>query len=443
MVSLYWLKRQLRTSGDRLLNLNLFDDGSRDLSTIHRQKLTTRLFLLLFGIAVIILLMYTSISEQTTIETVIRPGQMTFERLQIKYSQTLRCPCKQISTTYGRFVKTKPSLHQVCSSDFVSQSWIDFTFEIDREFLLPMDARNTLSNMWQMILGLCQSASNTIIHSLQEFANSPLVTYTAVSKTYLEVQVQAVLQDVQQTAIDTFLRDLTLITTTPYINGFLVGIRTNFVLYTVEPSSYTALPLLAVPVMNRPSANTTCYCNLAQSCPTPSGFYPLRISEQGLNDIYYDVPNVTIPGLVFDCTPSSMASFSTLECFYNQSCIDMLLTYYTRTFYVSVLNDTVSSRFPRETIVQNIIDQLFLEKIVNATSFDAYYNECDPMYCIYSYFSRFHLIFIFTTFISLIGGLNITLRLVTPYSIRIFMFLKRKFFRSNNDSQPSNCKTCI
>ena len=207
--------------------MNLFKNGSTDLDVIYRQVLTTRLFLVLFGAAFAILLSYTLIDEQNITETIQQPGLATFKTLE-KYFNSLYCPCGRISIPHGRFVETKPLYHQVCSSDFVTQPWIDFTFGANREFIWSMDIRITLSAMWQMIATLCQSAANNVDNAMKEFGNNPLISSTVFFETYLEASIQAALQDAQQRAIDHFTTDLNVIKTITRINAFMSGMGTNF-----------------------------------------------------------------------------------------------------------------------------------------------------------------------------------------------------------------------
>ncbi|CAF4812205.1 unnamed protein product, partial [Rotaria sp. Silwood1] len=97
------------------------------------------------------------------------------------------------------------------------------------EALWPMDLRYTLSAMWQIIAGLCRSATNFINDALTEFASEPLISYAAFTEAYLNVQIQAELEDAWQSAIDRFGRHLNIIQTIAQIDGFMTGVSTNFV----------------------------------------------------------------------------------------------------------------------------------------------------------------------------------------------------------------------
>ena len=82
---------------------------------------------------------------------------------------------------------------------------------------------------------------------------------------------------------------------------------------------------------------------------------------------------------------------------------------------VSILNASSSSRFDAGTKIKQNVHELFLEEIFNETSFSAYYEECAPISCTYVLSARFDWIFVITTLVALVGGLNVALRLITPH----------------------------
>ncbi|CAF4851826.1 unnamed protein product [Rotaria sp. Silwood1] len=229
--------------------------------------------------------------------------------------------------------------------------------------------------------------------ALQEFSDNPLFSYTAFSETYLEIKTQAALQDAQHTAIDRFARDFTVIQAISLINGLMTSVATNFVAITVPIFENEPIPVFLVQTAYQlPGKNHTCSCHTEQSCQTPAGLYlfdrPESYQPYDLNTV---IPDMTIPGIMFDCLPSLMVLASSLECFYDQSCIDTILALYTRKFNISILDETRMSHFPPKMILKEIIDQLFIEEILNKSSFAVYYEKCAPIACSYTCSNAFHL----------------------------------------------------
>lgn len=198
------LHRSRRYPITKLAKLNLFRTRSTDAELIHQQILTTRLFILLFTIALVILLAYTSISERTTTQTIKQPSLATFQQLTRHYPNTLQCPCQQISILPSHFLTTSPMFHQVCSSDFIKQAWMDFTFGANTRLIYPMDVRTFLSAMWQMIASLCRAATRAMADALVAFDSEPMITFQASSETLLEAQIQSRLEDTRQLAREHF-----------------------------------------------------------------------------------------------------------------------------------------------------------------------------------------------------------------------------------------------
>ena len=152
-------------------------------------------------------------------------------------------------------------------------------------------------------------------------------------------------------------------------------------------------------------------------------------------------PNKTIPGLVVDCLPILTVFASTLECFYDQSCVDLLLSVYPGHINISILNSSRNSGFVPKTPIKDLVDVLFIEGIIKETSFRAYYEECKPIQCTYTYQRRFDWIYIITTITALIGGLNVGFRLIAPILLDLGFWLKRKVIRRNTDQQQNQHHT--
>ncbi|CAF4325598.1 unnamed protein product, partial [Rotaria sordida] len=110
---------------------------------------------------------------------------------------------------------------------------------------------------------------------------------------------------------------------------------------------------------------------------------------------------------------------STLECFYNLSCmieIDGYLIYSLKSsFNFSNLNENLNP--PNETI-ESILNKLMIDSWTWNISFSSYYNTGSPSSCTYEYISRNDLFFIITTILGIFGGLSLGLKLLTLIILR-------------------------
>lgn len=420
------LQRWHQILRDKLLQINLFDSRSSDAIKIRHEILSTRLFLLLFLISLLSLAAYTSLSVQIQRESVQLPTEATYRTLEAKYATTLQCPCKKIAVPYETFVQVQPSFHQVCSSVFVSQTWIDFTFQTNLTNIWPMDVRAQMSALWKVVAALCQSATNTFADTLSDFDQSSLISSMVFSEELLRAKTQATLNLAQQTASSALVRPLTLINSVSLANVFITAMSSNY-----RPIFFPGPlgPSVAVTECRYTmrGSGATCMCFYNRSCPITGGLYlhPMQ-DEFNVYNLNQLIPNKTVPGIVLDCTPLQTVYASTFECFFNRSCLNVLLTAFSNSINISILNESSPSRFLPTTPIEQLATELFIEEIFNQTNYSSYYLQCAPTYCSYTYTRQFYWLYVGTTLLALFGGLNVGLHILAPYVIDLILALKRK-----------------
>ena len=433
----YSLRALFHTIHEKFTLLNLFDSQSSDPTVIRREIYSSRLLILLLIISVFILTLYTSISVQTKSETVKWPSQSVYENLLNQYSNSLQCPCGNMSILYGKFVNIIPSMHQVCSSQFISQEWIDLSFEVNTTFIWPMDVRTSLSAMWQLIASLCQSATDAIEDSLNQFANSTIITSLVLPEELLKAKTRASLELMLQTGSSAWLRPLTALHRITQANGLMSGLLTNYV--ALQPGILTDETRIMITKINQYTLNgknKSCSCQSDGSCPIDGGFYLYNMRETyGNYDLNIIRANLTLSGLVIDCLPIQTTLSSSLECFYNESCLNILVSIYRKAENISILNSSKASRFSPTTKIEYLINELFIEEMFNETIYKNYYFQCAPVSCTFTYSRRFDWIYVLTTLIALLGGLYTTLHFITPYFIHLILFFNKQRRRSDQQNQ--------
>ena len=99
----------------RTLNLfvNLEEDATSSEQTIRDQIRTTRLYLFILILFASGLILSMGLTPRTISETVSKPSVTTFLRLHSDYPDTLSCPCREIVTSYKRFLSIEFTYHQV------------------------------------------------------------------------------------------------------------------------------------------------------------------------------------------------------------------------------------------------------------------------------------------------------------------------------------------
>jgi len=308
-----------------------------------------------------------------------------------------------------------------------------------------MDIRASLSPMWQLISALCQSARNSLIGGIDQFTNSTLINSMVLSEELLQAQTKADLDLAYRTASSILVRPFIAIRQITHANGFITGLLVDSVIVQLG-SLLGETGQVWRKVSNYIPQGTTrsCSCQSNGSCPLPGGLYLYEAWEvYGNYDLKKIIANETLPGFIFDCLPLKMTLASSLECFYNESCLQILLSaYYPKTINVSILDNSTTSRFEPTTTIEQLINELFVEEVLNKTDYTSYYRACAPVYCSYTYSRRFDWIYVATILLALFGGLSTVLRLITPFAIKFILFLHRR--RSLQvESQSNESKTCF
>ena len=100
--------------------------------------------IVLFILAIIVILVIFALAQaRTTIVTVKTPSMAKYRQLQAKYPDALNCPCATVTIPYEAFASVEFSLHEICSSIFVTDEWIAALHTPDANRYLPTDFRST------------------------------------------------------------------------------------------------------------------------------------------------------------------------------------------------------------------------------------------------------------------------------------------------------------
>lgn len=100
--------------------------------------------------------------------------------------------------------------------------------------------------------------------------------------------------------------------------------------------------------------------------------------------------------------------------------------------------DPTLTRFHRNTPISMIVKEIMIEKWNPSYSYESFYHSCSPTYCIYR--QRIHTkntIGIVLTLISTIGGLTLSLRLITPYLVGFVIVLISKITKNREEEEGS------
>ncbi|UJR24141.1 hypothetical protein I4U23_027107 [Adineta vaga] len=398
-----------------IINLNLFEtaDAARDPFELTTTRIITRVYLITLATAIIIIIFYTSITFRLKNEIVDNPSQTTFEILQETYSSTLKCSCSDITIPYGSFISISPILHPVCSSWLISDSWIEHLTTIQDRAQIDTDFRKTAPSFFRTLSTLCSLANEVL----------PL--------DYLLVRVSSTIQLFQTSTVDEFKRTLAIInfqTQTTLIadggNVDIVGVpRTEY-----GPDVY------GIDVESRIKGN--CSCDIDDNCVDQLNLYRYH---------YYYGPLliISVPNFFAGCSLIDSVRLSTLECFYNESCLNPLIDVITED--VSFATNTpilkpMASRFLPNTWMSSVVDELMIDQWNVVIKYNHYYDQCKPSHCSYTFQTRGDRLYIFSNVIGIFGGLVVILKICIPVLVRLVR-MRMKSQTNNRQNEGELCSS--
>lgn len=411
----------LRSTKAYFAKLNLFEtiDTISNPQHLRTAIIATRFYILLMTIAVLLLVLFTTLAQQTQTFTIHNPSQNLFLQLYSKYSSTLQCPCAQLEIPYDVFINISYIFHPVCSSVFVSNTWINLLFRPDMTYFYPQDFRSSASGQFQLLASLCSFINRTIADTIDDFLSTPLLSPQTFSLSSLEAQSDARNQFLKTSVTYTFRRLLNLVRGTTQMNGLQPAMQTSKIhLMHVYPNkSLNAKPFETIWSNN---GEKDCFCGVTANCYASSGFFDLFQQETGGLFIKYN-SIINITGFQVSCYALDALLSSSLQCFFDSDCFSTLLTYFPLTNITNLdilhINQT---HYPPNTTIQTLVNNLFIEQWLSNTSFTSYYSKCAPILCTYKLTKYNSVIQVLTTLLGVYGGLSVVLRFSIPFIVRFW-----------------------
>ncbi|CAF3993185.1 unnamed protein product [Adineta steineri] len=370
---------------------------------LRNQRISTRLFIFFLIISLAILLLYTSLINITETVNIKEPSIKDYKQLYNSYSQTLTCECTQISINYEKFIHIQYTLHQICHSDFVTQQWIDYlATSYGDNTPNYADFRVTSTSTFQAVSAFCTLVNQTISNSLIQFYSSQYVSASVTPSNLFQLQTEAFISQFKSSTTNQFLLSLSMIRNTTQSNALLPGQLSNF------GFSMDEVHLL---LAYYPRSYGNCTCSSSAACVTQSAIYEL------LNDTTL----FSLSGFYTGCYIIESLLQSNLQCFYNQTCINILQSYCQTSSFINVtaLAVPLPGQFLENSTIADVLDELMVEEWINSSIYGNYYSECQPSGCSYTITTKNSAIYIITTLIGLVGGLITVLKFTVPNLVKL------------------------
>ncbi|CAF1564075.1 unnamed protein product [Adineta ricciae] len=422
------LKKLTASIHNHLIQCNIFylrDFSSKIDRRIRKQlgQWSTRLYFILFLISLTILMFYNFIQHQKFIKTFDQLSPNLTKKLFQTYKDDLKCPCSSIASTYNWSTQIDVKFHQICSSSFVNEEGRNnLTNNIIKNLssYSQNDYRRYFSSHLQFLEQLCQLSKETLEISLRQFLSSLFLTPELLSEDQFSQRLETILEQMKINTPKTFNRLLFLIRSINHGNAFVSNYGTNYEY--INPWN----SILHVHTQTKPLIyDNQCSCGLSSNCTTQANFFRENSTEI-----------IPIQGLKIGCLPSESFRFSTLECFYNKTCLELIQYYMKSNSFNYLLSSERKSRFLLNTTIDELTNELFIEEWITSQNYFSYFNQCSPLICSYTYIQKYNIIQSIIILFGLQGGLTIVLKSICPKLIQIIYKLYIYQINKRNAIQP-------
>ncbi|CAF4242115.1 unnamed protein product, partial [Rotaria sordida] len=341
-----------------------------------------------------------------------------------EYQDKLKCSCSVIASKYKQFVQIEAEFHQICTSSFTSDQWrINITTGLVPNLTVyeQRDYRRFLSAHLQYFQGLCLFSIQSVNNSIEQFLTSLFITSEVLSEKDFHARFHLLIEQSKSSAPKTSAHLFFLIRSINHGNAMVSTYGTNFEYISTWFWNNDYYPYISNQAI---IYDNNCSCGLYPNCTTQANFIERNSSR------------ISIKGLKIGCTPSESLRSSTLECFYDQSCINQIQRYTSSTNKIIPLEINMS-RFSINTTVAELINDLFVEQWATALNYSSYYKQCLPLLCSCTYIQKFNILYIITISLGLQGGLTIVLQWISPKLVRIIAKLYKNRKKRLNIIEPS------
>ena len=394
------IQKAIRILYDAIINLNIFPPHTFGnhvdrLTAKYLGKQTTRLFFVSLILTFVFLVIYTLTQQQIITKDFERPSFDTYNQLIEKYGDELKCSCSSIASTYNHFVNIEQIFHPICSSSFIVDTITNISLYERRDY------RHFIVAHFQYLKELCQLSVQSVQSSIEQFLSSLFVTKNLLSKQDFTEHIESLIEQTKRNAPHSLNSILFLIRNINFGNAIMSTHGTNYrYIFPLIINRFVAVDTEAEIYDNN------CSCELQMNCSSQAYFTDTGSSNK-----------ILLKGLKIGCTPTESLLSSTLECFYDEPCLNTLKN--TLSSSMSMNNLNINST------IGELMKNLFIDQWLTTKNYSSYYQRCLPSLCSYSYIQKFSIIYIISFILGLQGGLTIVLKWICPKIIQCAMKIKK------------------
>ncbi len=272
----------------------------------RNEIISTRIFIILLILSFTILLLYNSLLNIKNTIYIEKPTFEEYKRLYRMYPEIITCPCTKIATNYQEFLEINYTLHQLCTSTFVTEEWILYLAR--NYFYQSLYADDFLlsgASTFQALITVCQMANRTISNSLIQFYSTQYVSATVTPLETFNISIQPLVDQFISSTTNNFLLSFDLIRNTTAVNHIMSASQSNYFFRYGEQNSMKTFA----------ASYRDCWCHHSAKC----------IASYSVKSHPMVAAAFLIPNFYMGCYIIEALLQSTLECFYDQICISYKL----------------------------------------------------------------------------------------------------------------------
>ena len=329
----------------------------------------------------------------------------------------------KLQLTMEQFISFHPTFHQICSSDFITTQWVNYFKIKNGRAAFALDLRTIAASYFSTLSAFCNLSVISINNALLTFNSTKYVTKNVQQIDLFRSEIAQIVNLFEQTTTNSYLQALSMGRRMTSGNALFSGLLTSYGITFINDGSSDQVfyPYRMYPD-NTTTSNTSCNCKFYPSdCGEPTGIGTLASFTAPVLLFF-------VPGLWNGCYTTESLFGSTFECYFNKSCLNTIYQLIGSTSKypfnaTAMIYNSSNTQYNITTKIQQIIEQLMIEQWNEQISFNSYYEQCNPGFCVYTYNKQGDLAYMFTTTIALIGGLTTILKIIV---LPIVTFLRRK-----------------
>lgn len=409
--------RKLRIFKQYLITLNYFSDENVDSGSIIRQRVATWFYIMTLAIIITVTVIFSCISSNPVNVHIQVSSIEEYEVLKNTMPSLISCPCSKINPSFKSFVEISVTFHQVCSSDFISKTWIHDLYGGGQwNYYEFADFRKRGAAHFSLLGMLCNLSQITVSDAIDSFLDEVFIATQLISENEFNAQLNHTIDRFIMTVPSRFNYLLHMLNKITHANTFISIYLTNW--HWPFPMHETMRTITAIPTV----LNDGCSCSTRTDC----------IQQAGIFNAYFGGSAFDIPGFYIGCSSVQTVLQSSLECFYSNTCIDHIyLASASMPLELSLLNRvqpmnvSLPTHYRINTPIADLVAQLFIEKWKINISYPMYYNQCSPTYCIHERQQKKDILSISTLLLSVYGGSIAILRVISPHIAFVLIRLKK------------------